>query len=352
MEVDVAGMPAWRTPREEFYRIDTALAVPRVDPADWRLRIHGLVDTETEIDLAQLLDMPMVEAHVTLTCVSNRIGGDLVGNATWLGVPVRDLLARVGVAAHADMVLSTSVDGFTAGTPLRALTDDRNALVESLDGVEPPPELWERIEAGLGPQGTSGVVGGTKPPTDTGAGPGTSPVVPLSARRPRRHRVVGLAAGCVLAVVIGVGLFIGTSGSGNPGGSGTGEDGVPVAEHTPGPAVTGTPAPDLRALQSAPDAESVSTPVEGGDLVLLWSKAQDTAVVLVPAGSGPPEGMGLQVWTGPGPDDMDSDGMVVDGTTHVLEEIPAPGIHVMVTVEPMAGSAEPTGDMVGEVVMP
>lgn len=138
-QVELEGMPPVLTPAADFYRIDTALAVPRVDPGSWSLRIHGLVERELTLDLAQLLDEPMMERHVTLTCVSNTVGGDLAGNATWLGVPVARLLERAGVQEGADMVLSRSVDGFTASTPLEALTDGRDALLAVAMNGEPLP---------------------------------------------------------------------------------------------------------------------------------------------------------------------------------------------------------------------
>ncbi|MCC2592809.1 molybdopterin-dependent oxidoreductase [Tessaracoccus sp. OS52] len=100
-----------------------------MDPDSWRLRVTGMVEREIEFTFDELLGEELVEALVTLACVSNYVGGDLVGNAVWTGLPVRELLARAGVEDGADMVLSTSVDGFTAGTPLVAMTDDRNALL-------------------------------------------------------------------------------------------------------------------------------------------------------------------------------------------------------------------------------
>ncbi len=140
-QVDLAGMPPFLTPAADFYRIDTALAVPRVDARTWSLRITGLVEHELEIGIEELLAEPMTEAHVTLTCVSNSVGGDLAGNATWTGVPVRTLLERAGVHTGADMVLSRSVDGFTASTPLEALTDARAALLAvGMNGRPLPPE--------------------------------------------------------------------------------------------------------------------------------------------------------------------------------------------------------------------
>ncbi|WP_131103797.1 molybdopterin-dependent oxidoreductase [Ornithinimicrobium sufpigmenti] len=133
------GHTAYLTPNDAFYRIDTALRVPRVNPERWTLRVTGLVERELEITYADLLAEEHVEALVTLTCVSNEVGGDLVGNARWQGWPVRELLARAGVAPEADMVLSRSVDGWTAGTPLEALTDDRDALLAVAMNGEPLP---------------------------------------------------------------------------------------------------------------------------------------------------------------------------------------------------------------------
>jgi DMSO/TMAO reductase YedYZ molybdopterin-dependent catalytic subunit len=140
-QVDLEGMGPFLTPNDDFYRIDTALAVPRVDPTTWELRIHGMVDREITMTFEELLAEPMIEKHVTLTCVSNTVGGDLAGNATWLGVPVRRLLERAGVKEGADMVLSRSVDGFTASTPIEALTDDRDSLVAvGMNGVPLPQD--------------------------------------------------------------------------------------------------------------------------------------------------------------------------------------------------------------------
>lgn len=139
VDVGVPGVDPWVTRNSAFYRIDTALSVPRVDPATWSLRVHGLVEREVTLTFDELLGSDLVEAWVTLACVSNEVGGDLVGNARWLGLPVRDLLRRAGPLPGADMVLSTSVDGFTASTPIEALTDDRDALLAVGMNGEPLP---------------------------------------------------------------------------------------------------------------------------------------------------------------------------------------------------------------------
>jgi DMSO/TMAO reductase YedYZ molybdopterin-dependent catalytic subunit len=140
--LSVEGITPYVTPNADFYRIDTALRVPSVDTADWRLRIHGAVDHEVELTWDDLLALPLEEHHATLSCVSNEVGGDLIGNALWLGYPIRLLLERAAPHAGADMVLSRSVDGFTAGTPLDVLQDSGTAalLAVGMNGEPLPPE--------------------------------------------------------------------------------------------------------------------------------------------------------------------------------------------------------------------
>jgi DMSO/TMAO reductase YedYZ molybdopterin-dependent catalytic subunit len=137
--VKVPGITPFITPSQSFYRIDTALQVPQLDPADWSLRIGGMVEHPFTLSFDELIALPLEESRTTLACVSNYVGGDLIGNATWLGYPIRTLLARAGPQPDADMVLSTSSDGFTAGTPLTALTDERNAILAVGMNGEPLP---------------------------------------------------------------------------------------------------------------------------------------------------------------------------------------------------------------------
>lgn len=122
------GLSPVLTPNDDFYRIDTAVTVPRVDADGWVLRIHGLVEQPLTITYEQLLAMPQREADVTLTCVSNEVGGDLVGTARWTGVPLADLLERAGPLPGAEQVVGRATDGWDAGFPLAAL-DGREALV-------------------------------------------------------------------------------------------------------------------------------------------------------------------------------------------------------------------------------
>jgi DMSO/TMAO reductase YedYZ molybdopterin-dependent catalytic subunit len=133
------ALPSFVTSNDDFYRIDTALSVPQLSRADWQLRIHGMVDREITYRFQDLERFEAVDKVVTLTCVSNTVGGDLISNASWTGYRVRDLLADAGVHSDADMVLSKSSDGFTAGTPVEALTDARDALLAVGMNGEPLP---------------------------------------------------------------------------------------------------------------------------------------------------------------------------------------------------------------------
>lgn len=137
--LDIDGISPFRTPNDEFYRVDINLTVPVVDQDSWTLTIDGDVDNELTITWDELLAMDMVERDITMTCVSNGVGGEYVGAARWLGVPLVDLLERAGVGDRADQILSTAVDGFTISTPLEVATDGRDALVVVGMNGEPLP---------------------------------------------------------------------------------------------------------------------------------------------------------------------------------------------------------------------
>jgi DMSO/TMAO reductase YedYZ molybdopterin-dependent catalytic subunit len=121
------------TPNDEFYRIDTALFRPRVDAGDWSLQISGMVDQPYELTFDELLEMASLEEAVTLNCVSNEVGGGLVGNAVWLGVPLATLLEQ------ATQVVGRSVEGFSAGFPTEVALDGRPAMVAIGMNGEPLP---------------------------------------------------------------------------------------------------------------------------------------------------------------------------------------------------------------------
>jgi DMSO/TMAO reductase YedYZ molybdopterin-dependent catalytic subunit len=138
-EVAVRGLGPFFTPNDRFYRVDTALLVPAVMAEDWRVRVHGMVDREIELDYGGLLARPLIERDITLTCVSNPVGGHYAGNARWIGAPLKPLLEEAGVHPGADQIVSRSVDGFTVGTPTAVAMDGRDAMLAVAMNGEPLP---------------------------------------------------------------------------------------------------------------------------------------------------------------------------------------------------------------------
>ncbi|MGW5724921.1 molybdopterin-dependent oxidoreductase [Nocardia beijingensis] len=161
VDLRVPGLTPYLTANDDFYRIDTALIVPQVSKDGWSLRIHGMVDREIRLSWADLALRPVEEHLVTLACVSNPVGGNLIGNARWLGYRVDQLLAEAGPHPDADMVLSHSADGWTAGTPLAVLTDGRDALLAIGMNGEPLP-VRHGYPARLVVPGLYGYVSATK----------------------------------------------------------------------------------------------------------------------------------------------------------------------------------------------
>ncbi|MXY78897.1 MAG: molybdopterin-dependent oxidoreductase [Chloroflexi bacterium] len=135
----VEGQSTLITPNETFYRIDTALSTPQVDVDTWELTIKGMVDEPYVLNFQQLLEMVEIDESATLACVSNRVGGPLVGNAIWLGVPLPKLLERAGVHEEADQVVGRSVDDFTVGFPTEVALDGRPSMVAIGMNGEPLP---------------------------------------------------------------------------------------------------------------------------------------------------------------------------------------------------------------------
>ncbi|MBB6377224.1 DMSO/TMAO reductase YedYZ molybdopterin-dependent catalytic subunit [Pseudonocardia eucalypti] len=135
-----AGTPPFLTPNPDFYRIDTALRVPALSATDWSLRVHGMVERELRLDYRQLLARPLVDRPITLTCVSNEVNGPLISTAVFTGVELAPLLREAGPRPGADQLLSTSVDGWTAGTPMDVLLEPgRGALLAVAMNGEPLP---------------------------------------------------------------------------------------------------------------------------------------------------------------------------------------------------------------------
>ncbi|MGH9191141.1 MAG: molybdopterin-dependent oxidoreductase [Acidimicrobiales bacterium] len=160
VEVGVPGVAPFVTPNADFYRIDTALVVPQVRAEDWALAVTGMVDEPFELTFDELLGRDLIEADITMTCISNPVGGDLVGHARWLGVLTRELLDRARPRAGADQLVGRSVDGYTCGFPLPAAYDRDCIVAVGMNG-EPLP-LKHGFPARLVTPGLYGYIGSTK----------------------------------------------------------------------------------------------------------------------------------------------------------------------------------------------
>ena len=160
---EISGISPWVSPSTDgqFYLIDTALSKPQVDPAKWRLSFTGMVDNPYELSYDEILGMDLVEQTITMSCVSNEVGGSLVGNAVWTGVPLVDLLDRAGVQEGATQVVARSVDDWTAGFPTEVLFDGRNSLLVVGMNGEPLP-IRHGFPARLVVAGLYGYVSATK----------------------------------------------------------------------------------------------------------------------------------------------------------------------------------------------
>jgi len=138
-QLPLDGLDPFVTPNADFYRIDTALVVPQVSKDSWKLKIGGMVDNPMELTFDDLLSRPQVERYITLSCVSNPIGGDLIGTALWQGVLLRDILGEAGVQPDATQIVSRSIDDWTAGTPTEVVMDGRDAMLAIAMNGEPLP---------------------------------------------------------------------------------------------------------------------------------------------------------------------------------------------------------------------
>ncbi|MPZ51520.1 MAG: molybdopterin-dependent oxidoreductase [Acidimicrobiia bacterium] len=159
--LEIEGITPLFVPNEDFYRIDTALSVPRVAVDDWTLSVTGMVNEELQLNFNDLTSLPLVERDVTLSCVSNQVGGGLVGNARWVGVPLEEVLSRAGVDDGAEQIVGHSVDEFTVGFPLAAARDGRTAIIAVEMNGEPLP-FEHGFPARLVVAGLYGYVSATK----------------------------------------------------------------------------------------------------------------------------------------------------------------------------------------------
>ena len=128
--LDIPGLSSFITPNNNFYRVDTAIVLPEIAPANWQLRVHGMVQKELVLTFEDLIKRPLIEDYITLCCVSNPVGGPYIGNAKWLGASLRSLLQEAGIKAGASQLLATSSDGFTSGSPVQlAMESGRDSML-------------------------------------------------------------------------------------------------------------------------------------------------------------------------------------------------------------------------------
>jgi DMSO/TMAO reductase YedYZ molybdopterin-dependent catalytic subunit len=165
VDLNIPGLASFITPNSNFYRVDTAIVLPEIDPSSWQLRIHGMVSREITITFDELLKRPLIEDYVTLCCVSDPVGGPYIGNALWLGASLASLLREAGIKAGADQLMCTSVDGFTSGTPVQTVMDGRDALLAVAMNGQPLP-VAHGFPARMVVPGLYGYVSATKWVTD------------------------------------------------------------------------------------------------------------------------------------------------------------------------------------------
>ena len=164
-DLNIPGLSSFVTPNSTFYRVDTAIVLPEVDPAHWQLHIHGMVEREVTISFAELLRRPLIEHYVTLCCVSNPVSGPYIGNAKWLGASLASIIRSARPKAGATQLLCTSVDGFISGTPIQVVLDGREALLAvAMNGTALPVE--HGFPARMVVPGLYGYVSATKWVTD------------------------------------------------------------------------------------------------------------------------------------------------------------------------------------------
>jgi DMSO/TMAO reductase YedYZ molybdopterin-dependent catalytic subunit len=165
VNLNIPGLSSFITPNSNFYRVDTAIVLPEVDPSSWQLRIHGMVSRELTITFDELLKRPLIQDYITLCCVSDPVGGPYIGNALWLGASLAGLLREAGIKAGADQLMCTSVDGFTSGTPVQTVMDGRDALLAVAMNGQPLP-IAHGFPARMVVPGLYGYVSATKWVTD------------------------------------------------------------------------------------------------------------------------------------------------------------------------------------------
>ena len=136
---DIPPPPMKFTSLDEFY-IQSYGGTPRVDPAQWRLRVDGLVEQPLTLTLDEVRALPSREFVWTLECISNPPGGNLIGNQVWRGTPLVPLLEKAGIRPEATRVLWHAADGYTTSLPLERVLHPDAMLVYEMGGQPLPRE--------------------------------------------------------------------------------------------------------------------------------------------------------------------------------------------------------------------
>jgi DMSO/TMAO reductase YedYZ molybdopterin-dependent catalytic subunit len=137
---DIPGLSTFYTPNSSFYRVDTALVVPQISPQSWQLRIHGMVDKPMTLTFDDLMKKPMIDHDVTLTCVSESVGGSYIGNARWQGTLLADILKKVGIQKGAEQIVMRDVNGMNLGVATEPVMDGRTSLLAIGMNGKPLPQ--------------------------------------------------------------------------------------------------------------------------------------------------------------------------------------------------------------------
>jgi DMSO/TMAO reductase YedYZ molybdopterin-dependent catalytic subunit len=137
---EIEGLTPLFTDNREFYRVDTAISVPQISPSDYRLSMTGMFDAPRSYTLADLFERnDLIERDVTLTCVSNEVGGRLAGTARWIGVPLGGFLRENGIRSGSSQLVCRDVNGMTIGAPTRSALEVEDAMLAFGMNGEPLP---------------------------------------------------------------------------------------------------------------------------------------------------------------------------------------------------------------------
>ncbi len=138
--LNIPGISPFYTPNADFYRVDTTLVIPQLQTSTWQLKIHGMVDHPMTIMFDELMKMPMIEQDITLTCVSEAVGGGYIGNARWQGTLLADVLRKAGIQSGADQIVMRDGKGMTIGVATDPVLDGRASLLAVGMNGQPLPQ--------------------------------------------------------------------------------------------------------------------------------------------------------------------------------------------------------------------